>query len=493
MTTKELARFINVTEYHQLPERVVEQAKLCFLDFLSVTLRGSLTNSAEIVRKTISDGDESTVIGGHSSNPLDASLANGVSAHSLDLDDGHRLAQLHPGACVIPAALSLSEARDKSGKEFITALVVGYQVAIRLGMLVNPGHRWRGFHSTGTCGTMGAAAAACKIMDLDENYTLNALGLAGTQAAGLLVSDHSGSMAKHLHAGRAAQSGVLSALLASEGFTGAHDIIESEEGLISAMGDPEQDYKYSYGHNSPMDSYPSSSYPSSINDYTRSEFDMISSTNSYTSSGSTSSGDSHPPSMDSHPPPVEYDILHIYFKKYPVCRHLHSAIDATTHIMASNKIEITDIIDITVKTYRIAADHQNYRPKTREAIQQSLPASLAIVVGDGCLNLENMRMNREITEISHKVIVKCDEDLDELYPLKRPSEVTIKTKTNSYTLRVDLARGEPENPFNKYDLVNKFLDLNPGVDRDVLKNLESLESLKMRDFMEELNQGFKVE
>src|SRR5690606_800882 len=118
------------------------------------------------------------IIGWNKTRPLDASLANGVSSHSLDLDDGHRLAQLHPGACIIPAALALSEANEKSGKDFITAIVVGYQVAIQLGMILNPQHRNKGFHTTGTCGTMGAAAAASKILDLDLEGILNSLGLA---------------------------------------------------------------------------------------------------------------------------------------------------------------------------------------------------------------------------------------------------------------------------------------------------------------------------
>ncbi|BDZ66685.1 hypothetical protein GCM10025860_01330 [Methanobacterium ferruginis] len=160
MFTKDLAEFIVSTNYHELPEDVVKQTKLCFLDFLGVSLRGSKSKSAIIARNIICEynkpqHNQSTIIGGHYTNPLDAALANGISAHSLDLDDGHRLAQLHPGACVIPAALSLAEVNGKSGKDFITALVVGYQVAIQVGMLLNPEHREKGFHSTGTCGTLG--------------------------------------------------------------------------------------------------------------------------------------------------------------------------------------------------------------------------------------------------------------------------------------------------------------------------------------------------
>ena len=173
-------------------------------------------------------GGESTVLGFDKANCTDARLINGVFAHCLDLDDGHRFAQLHPGCAVIPAALSLQKLCNKTGKDFITSIVAGYQVSIVMGMISNPEHRNNGFHSTGTCGTFGAAAASCKAMKLGFEDTVNALGLAGTQAAGLLESDHAGSMGKHLHAGKAAQSGVISALLAKNGFTGAYSIIEGE-------------------------------------------------------------------------------------------------------------------------------------------------------------------------------------------------------------------------------------------------------------------------
>ncbi len=502
MITQDLAEFIGKTSYPELPEEVVNQAKLCFLDFLGVSVRGSRSQSARIVRNIFSTGGDShninrgsTVIGGdppdicesstvtgNTTTPLDAALANGVSAHCLDLDDGHRLAQLHPGACVIPAALALAESYHKSGKEFITALVVGYQVAIKTGMILNPGHRQKGFHSTGTCGTLGAAAAAAKIMELDEEGILNALGLAGTQAAGLLESDHAGSMAKHLHAGKAAQSGVLSTLLAKDGFTGAHNILEGKEGLFKAMGNMKEE-------------------KNSLQKY---------------GEGNCSNN--------------EFEILRVYFKKYPVCRHLHSSLDATIKIMKNKNLQITDIQDITVETYKIAACHNNYHPLTAEGIKQSLPVSLALAIIRGDLDLEDIprtilineitwtdeitepnetyitetnetnnitetdktneiteadETNRtsEITEITSKIRIKCDKDLNNLYPQKRPSKVTITTREHVYTERIDLAKGEPENPFTQDELLNKFSTLNPQVDVKILKTLDDLENVNIKELM----------
>lgn len=470
MITKEIASFIKSTTYPKLSESVVKQAKLCFLDFLAVSLRGSKTTSANIIRNIIpnlavTELNESpwkwgisTVFGGEVATPSDAALINGVAAHSLDLDDGHRLAHLHPGACVIPASLALSEAFGKSGKDFITSLVVGYQVTIILGMLMNPEHRENGFHSTGTCGTLGAAAASCSLMDLDVEQTLDALGLAGTQAAGLLISDHSGSMAKHLHTGRAAQSGVLSTLLAIEGFTGARDIIEGQEGIIDAMVRP-------------LHSPPFHAGKKNIDlQYRKLEKDKYKPINS---------GD--------------FEIMKVYFKKYPVCRHLHSSLDATIDIMQNNATKRADIQEITVETYQISALHNKCQPTTTEGIRQSLPVTIAIAIKEGNITVENISkipLDNEIMEIANKVKIKLDKDLDNLYPQKRPSRVTIKTRDHIYSKRIDLAKGEPENPFDKKEITNKFNNLNPQLKVNFLKILDDLESLQINEMMNELNQEF---
>ncbi|HEX3014344.1 MAG TPA: MmgE/PrpD family protein [Methanobacterium sp.] len=435
MITGKFADFITTTNYEKLPKNTVDQAKLCFLDFLGVTLRGSKTRSSMAINNIIKEDDESTVIGHKKANTLDSALANGIAAHSLDLDDGHRFAQMHPGACVIPAALSACETYNKNGKEFIRSIIAGYEVAISLGILVNPEHRNKGFHSTGTCGTFGAAAAACCALNLNKTETINAIGLAGTQASGLLESDHSGSMGKHLHAGKAAQSGVLSALLAKEGFSGAPSIIDGKEGFISAMANGDvKNKKLEIGN---------------------------------------------------------FHIQDVYFKKYPICRHLHSTIDAASCILNKNSIRKGDIQKILVKTYKIASNHDNYDPKTKEAIRQSLPVSLAIVVQNGNLSLDNLKIDEEVAEISSKIVTECNENLDELYPYKRSSEVTIQTGTHSYSKRVDLPKGEPENQFTRNELIDKFIELNPRISKDILQAVDDLENYDMKELMTMLNNEFK--
>jgi len=463
------------TSYDQLPDDVIQKAKECFTDFVGVALRGSETESGEAVKNIIRPGGESTVIGQGRSTPMEAGLANGIFAHSMDLDDGHRLAMLHPGACVIPAALSLCEARNRTGKELIESIVVGYQVVIALGMMVNPGHRSRGFHSTGTCGTLGAASSACKAMDLSETQINNALGLAGTQAAGLLESDHSGSMGKHLHTGRAAQSGILSALLARNGFTGAETILEGDEGFLKAMTDIDPNAMTDIDPNAMTDIDPNAM--TDIDPYT-----MV---------------DAHPHETDL--PMENYHISDVYFKIYPVCRHLHSSIDALLEIVEEEQPELEEIEKITVNTYKIAAEHDDYHPTSTEALRQSLPVSMAVALlnhyqetGDLIEFSYSPPNQKEINDISWKIQIKIDSNLDKQYPQSRPSEVTIFTEKGIYKNKVDLPQGEPENPL-KQGVEWKFRNLNPDVDARVLDVIGNMDSYPdVRQFMGDLNSFLKI-
>ena len=475
MITSKFTEFIVSTSYDQLPDGVIQKAKECFTDFMGVALRGSETESGEAVKNIIRPGDESTVIGQGRSTPMEAGLANGIFAHSMDLDDGHRLAMLHPGACVIPASLSLCEAENRTGKELIESIVVGYQVAIALGMMVNPGHRSRGFHSTGTCGTLGAAAAACKAMDLSETQITNALGLAGTQAAGLLESDHSGSMGKHLHTGRAAQSGILSALLARNGFTGAETILEGDEGFLKAMADVDPNAMTDIDPNAMTDIDPNAM--TDIDPYTMAHV--------------------HPHETDL--PMENYHISDVYFKIYPVCRHLHSSIDALLEIVEEEHPELGEIEKITVNTYKIAAEHDDYHPTSTEALRQSLPVSMAVALlnhyqetGDLIEFSYSPRNKEGINDISGKIQIKTNDTLDKEYPKSRPSEVSISTQKGVYKRRVDLPYGEPENPL-KQGVEWKFRNLNPDVDAGVLDVIVNMDSYPdVRQFMGDLNSFLKI-
>ncbi len=240
--TRELARFAAELTYEKIPSPVIEHIKLCLLDTFGCGLFGSTLPWAGIVADFAQDlggKRESTVWGRHFKvSAPNAALANGTAVHSFELDDLHKTSIVHPGAIAVPPALALAEnIGGCDGRELLTAVVAGYEVAIRVGMSVGTSHLQRGFHPTGTNGTFGAGAAAGRIIRLDSHKMAPDLGIAGTQAAGLMAAQYS-AMVKRMHAGRAAQSGVYGALLAQRGLTGITNILEADYGgYCKAMAD----------------------------------------------------------------------------------------------------------------------------------------------------------------------------------------------------------------------------------------------------------------
>src|SRR5262245_51948231 len=165
---------------------------------------------------------------------LSAALVNGGMGHALDYDDVNMAMPGHPSVAILPGLLALAEFRHSSGREVVTAFVAGYETACRIGAALQPGHYNLGFHSTGTVGSFGAAAACARLRGLDAEATAVALGIAGTQAAGL--KSQFGTMCKPFHAGKAAQNGLLAARLAARGFSGRGDIVECVQGFALTHG-----------------------------------------------------------------------------------------------------------------------------------------------------------------------------------------------------------------------------------------------------------------
>jgi 2-methylcitrate dehydratase PrpD len=220
--------------FDDLPPESAEVGRHCMLDWLGCAVAGSREPLSLILREELCDGEATVVGAGRTASARDAALVNGAAGHALDFDDTHMLLSGHPTAPVLPAALAVAEALDAPGERLLTALVVGVEVECRIGALLNPGHYRAGWHATGTVGTFGAGAAAAHLLGLDAGRTAHALALAGTQAAGLKASF--GTMAKPLHAGRAAADGLLAARLASRGFTGSPALLEASQGLAAAAG-----------------------------------------------------------------------------------------------------------------------------------------------------------------------------------------------------------------------------------------------------------------
>lgn len=232
--TRALVQRVRSIRYEEIPDEARTAARHCLLDFVGCALAGSREPLTEIlVREVVQHegASQSGLIGRRERATLQsAALVNGAAGHALDFDDTHT-AMGHPSVPVLPALLALAENSGASGRDFLAALVAGVELECRLGLLLGPGHYAAGFHSTGTFGTFGAAAACAHLLDLDEEAWLHAMGLAGTQAAGL--KSGFGTMAKPFHAGSAASAGLLAATLARGGFTAQPAILEAEQGFAS--------------------------------------------------------------------------------------------------------------------------------------------------------------------------------------------------------------------------------------------------------------------
>jgi 2-methylcitrate dehydratase PrpD len=248
--TSYVADFILGTHYNDIPGEVLDLAKRSILDGLGLALAGSVAETGRLVREyltttggTSAGPKAATVIGSSLKAQLRfAALANGVGIHADDYDDTQlavakdRVYGLltHPTAPTLPVALALTETRAMTGKDLLLAYNVGVEVETKISEAINPRHYEDGFHSTGTVGCFGSAAAASKLLGLDKPRLLHALGIAGSEAAGL--RENFGTMTKPFHAGRAAESGVVAAEFASLGWTAAEDILEAPRGFFQAAG-----------------------------------------------------------------------------------------------------------------------------------------------------------------------------------------------------------------------------------------------------------------
>ncbi len=233
--TRTLAERAVAMTYDALPAEVRELARQCVLDYLGVGLAGADDELVRILLEELAElgGAAQAGVVGHAARlpVLSAALVNGAVAHALDYDDVNLAMPGHPSVAILPALLALAEEKKASGKAVIAAFVAGYETCCRIGMALRPGHYNRGFHATGTVGAFGAAAACTHLLGLDTEATARALGIAGTQSAGL--KSQFGTMCKPFHAGKAAQNGLLAARLAARGFSSRPDLVECAQGFAA--------------------------------------------------------------------------------------------------------------------------------------------------------------------------------------------------------------------------------------------------------------------
>jgi len=236
--TRALAQRASAVTYDALPDEVRALARQCVLDYYGVALAGADDPLAQILLEELAEAGgtaQASVIGHQARLPaLSAALVNGAIGHALDYDDVNLAMPGHPSVAILPGLLALAEARQSSGRAVIAAFVAGHETACRIGSALRPGHYNLGFHATGTVGAFGAAAAGAHLLGLDAEATARALGIAGTQAAGL--KSQFGTMCKPFHAGKASHNGLLAARLAARGFSSRPDLVECEQGFALTHG-----------------------------------------------------------------------------------------------------------------------------------------------------------------------------------------------------------------------------------------------------------------
>ncbi|MHB1419088.1 MAG: MmgE/PrpD family protein, partial [Bacillota bacterium] len=237
--TQGLADFVVRTSYEDLPQLAIHEAKRCLFDWLGVALGASEHPIVDMLLDAAAElgsAPRATVLGRDARvDLLWAALINGAMSHIHDYDDTHLDTVLHPSVSVIPAILALAESEHIDGRTLITAFVLGYEVEARVALSVYPSHYNKGWHITGTAGTLGAAAASGKILGLDTQQVTYALGIASTQAAGM--REMFGTMCKPFHAGKAAANGLLAALLAKKGFNSSLKALEAPRGFCHVQSD----------------------------------------------------------------------------------------------------------------------------------------------------------------------------------------------------------------------------------------------------------------
>ena len=417
--TKQLARWIATVNRDEIPHSAILKAQELMADWVAATLAGSTEQLAEIAYSVtdlvVPELRVSTLLTQNldRTSPLQAAFVNGFTSHILELDDVHRGPMFHPAAVVIPATLALGEKMHVSGLDLLTAIVVGYEAGIRIGQAAGEAH-YEIWHTTGTCGVFGAAAAAGKLLNLDENAMSWALGNAGTQAAGLWQFLEDGALSKPLHPGRAAYSGLLAALMAARGFTGPHRILEGEKGFLKA---------------------------------TSSQYDL--------SAVSDELG-------------KRYRISDVSIKPYPSCRHSHPQIDAAREIARRPDFNPLEIDSVHVFTYSaavaVAGGKGQYPSLTADAKFHS-PYCVARALQNGTVELCDFEQRVIESDESTKALVdritiESSEEFERRFPKAWGARVEVRmTDERLFSSEVRYAKGDPENPLTEEELHDKYSDL----------------------------------
>jgi 2-methylcitrate dehydratase PrpD len=410
-----LARFASALRYEDIPAPVLRRAEDLLLDWAGSALAGKGARAVEAIERVArqmgpADGPAEVLISRRQTSPLFAAMVNAGASHFAEQDDVHNGSVFHPGAVVFPPVLAVTQALGCSGRDLLTAAVAGYEVGIRVGEFLGRSH-YKVFHTTGTAGTVAAAAAAGRLLELDEVTMLHAFGSAGTQAAGLWEFLRDAADSKQLHTAKAAADGLLAAYLAHEGLTGARRILEGEQGMAAGM-----------------------------------------------------STDADPARLTERLG-ERWALTETSFKFHASCRHTHPAADALLKVVTEHDLAPGAIKQVTALVHQAAIDVLG--PVTDPATVHQAKFSMGTVLAQiatfrraGLAEFEHHFHDPVIVAFRDRVRMVHDAEVEAAYPQRWIGKVEIETTDGRLLAgRVDEPKGDPGNTLSRPELVDKALRL----------------------------------
>ncbi len=430
MLSQQLADYAVNEQTSKLPANVFHHAKRAVIDWYAALLPGSLVAPATVLEQAFAedlDHGNARLASGRRATLRAAALINGAASHSVEFDDIYRDAGYHPGSPVISAALAAAQTIGASGETFLRGVIVGYETSTRIGEAIMPSH-YRFWHTTGTVGSFGAAAAVATVLGCNREQFAHALGTAGSFASGLQQAFRSQCMTKPLHGGHAADVGAMAAMAAAKGLTGALDMLEGEVGFGAAM---------------------------SVNpDWAKAVKELG----------------------------VDYHITRVTFKNHGCCGHTFAPIDGVLHLQKTHGFTWRDVKRVKIATYKAGTDiTDNPDPAGEYQAKFSMQYVTAHALVHGSVRLVAFAPERlldpDVRAVLAKVDVIADPELSKGYPGQRAAHVEVElTDGRVFKHFQPTRKGDPEMPLSDDEVNDKFLELAMPVIGDV-KSRELLEAL----------------
>jgi 2-methylcitrate dehydratase PrpD len=417
--SKTLATFAPELQIGNIPEEVIARAEDLLVDWFGSAIAGKGSRPVETITQfaqtmggfnAANPGSAEILISRKSSSPFLAALANAAASHVAEQDDVHNGSVFHPATVVFPAALATAQTIGASGEDLLVAAVAGYEVGIRVGEFLGRSH-YKTFHTTGTAGTLAAAAAVGRLLKLNPNQMLHAFGSAGTQSAGLWEFLRDAADSKQLHTAHAASTGLMSAYLAQSGFTGAEHILEGKQGLAAGMS--------------------SDADPSKLIDRLGSR----------------------------------WTIAETSFKYHASCRHTHPAADALLQVMLKHHLKPSDIAKVETLVHQGAIDVLGpvTDPATVHQSKFSMGTVLALVAHYQFAGLQEFDQHfhdQDICAFRDRVTMILDPEVDSAYPQRWIGKVKVHLNNGDVLEgRVDEPKGDPGNTLSRAEITDKAMRL----------------------------------